>query len=181
MQKGKDKARESAEQPGAPESESPSKSALKRQMLQLQEVGASLLDYAPAKIEQLPLSAALHEAIAQARAARKHGARKRLLQYIGRLMRSESSEAIAQIRELLAEDEAARATATQQLHACEDWRDRILADGITAINQLLEQFPDADRQKLRQLHRQHTQEVARNAPPAAARKLFTYLRAKTPA
>lgn len=174
MQYGEDNPHDNSAEPD--EDEAPSKSERKRQMLRLQEMGAALLEFAPSAIENLPLSGALHEALAQARAARKHGARKRLLQFIGKLMRSESPEAIAQIAQLLSEDQAGKAAARQRLHECEGWRDRILADGVAAINDLVEQFPAADRQKLRQLHRQHQQELARGAPPAAARKLFSYLR-----
>jgi ribosome-associated protein len=41
---------------------------------------------------------------------------------------------------------------------------------------VLRAHPEADRQHLRQLLRQHQKEQAGNKPPAAARKLFKYLR-----
>ncbi|NNC54137.1 MAG: DUF615 domain-containing protein [Pseudomonadales bacterium] len=158
------------------ETREPSKSARKREMHHLQSLGTALLDFPPAKIAPLPLSESLREALAQARAAKKHGARKRLLQFIGKLMRTESDAAVAAIQQLLAQSEADKAAEKQQLHECEHWRDRILAEGTAAIDALLAVHPDADRQWLRQTHRLHQQQLAQGQPTAAARKLFKYLR-----
>ncbi|MBT8139645.1 MAG: DUF615 domain-containing protein [Gammaproteobacteria bacterium] len=154
----------------------PSKSARKREMHYLQDLGTALLDFPPDKIQALPLSEPLRDALAQARAAKKHGARKRLLQFIGKLMRAESEASVASIQKLLQQSDADKAAETQQLHRCEHWRDRILNEGPPAIDELMASYPDADRQWLRQTHRLHQQQLAKNQPPAAARKLFTYLR-----
>ncbi|MGB5325523.1 MAG: ribosome biogenesis factor YjgA [Pseudomonadales bacterium] len=156
----------------------PSKSARKREMLQLQELGAALVDFPPAKLESLPLSDALADALALARAAKKHGARRRLLQYIGKIMRGEDAATIAAISEFLERSEAAKFAERQRLHDLENWRERILqADqcGAAAIDELLAMYPGADRQWLRQVQRQHQQQLAKGQPPAAARKLFAYL------
>lgn len=159
--------------------EQPSKSAVKREMNRLQGLGTALLDFPSAKIEALPISSALRDALAQARAAKKHGARKRLLQFIGKVMRSEAPEAVQAIEQLLQQRDAASAAATQRLHQLEKLRDDILQPdeaGLQAIDGLLEHYPGADRQWLRQIRRQHLQQLQRGQPPTAARKLFGYLR-----
>ena len=64
----------------------------------------------------------------------------------------------------------------ESFHELERWRDRLLSEGDEALNDLLQQFPTADRQQLRQLQRQHQREQAAGKPPASSRKLFRYLR-----
>src|SRR5512139_2973663 len=68
--------------------EPPSKSARKRQMLSLQAVGESLLDLNDKQLAQIPLEdERLLTAVREARLIRTKNARKRHLQFIGKLMR----------------------------------------------------------------------------------------------
>ena len=55
-------------------------------------------------------------------------------------------------------------------------RDEVLGAGDAGVAKVLEHYPAADRQHLRQLLRQHQKEQRENKPPSAARKLFRYLR-----
>ena len=71
--------------------------------------------------------------------------------------------------------EAARREAAA-LHRVEAWRERLLADGDTALAELLAEHPAADRQHLRQLVRNAIDERNRNKPPHAFRELFRALR-----
>ena len=65
-----------------------SKSKRKRQMIALQEIGEVLVELPAAQLSQVPLDGVLLQAIIDARSLTSHGARRRQLQYIGRLMRS---------------------------------------------------------------------------------------------
>ena len=58
----------------------------------------------------------------------------------------------------------------------EHWRDRILAEGNKAIDEFMEEYPQADRQQLRQLQRNSLKEQTAGKAPASARQLFRYLR-----
>lgn len=78
----------------AAEPERPSKSARKRAMHQLQDLGTALVDLNAQTLTRLPLSDALRTALAEARRISSRGALRRQLQYIGRLMRDEDAEAI---------------------------------------------------------------------------------------
>ena len=62
------------------------------------------------------------------------------------------------------------------MHRVEAWRDRLLAEGDVALAELIEQYPDADRQGLRQLVRNTLEERKRNKPPRAYRELFREVR-----
>ncbi|MDR2850606.1 MAG: DUF615 domain-containing protein [Desulfovibrio sp.] len=71
----------------------PSRSAKKRHSLVLQKAGEKLARLTPAQIQQLDAPAELKEALIQYAALRSHEAKRRHLQYIGRLMRELPCEA----------------------------------------------------------------------------------------
>jgi ribosome-associated protein len=67
-------------------------------------------------------------------------------------------------------------TYRQHFAQLENWRDRLIAQGSPVIEEFVQQHPEADRQQLRNLQRQANRERELKKPPAAARKLFAYLR-----
>ncbi|MBS0461458.1 MAG: DUF615 domain-containing protein [Proteobacteria bacterium] len=62
------------------------------------------------------------------------------------------------------------------MHRIEHWRERLLADGDTALAEFITEHPTADRQHLRQLARNAHAERLHNKPPHAQRELFRELR-----
>ncbi len=76
--------------PAAPEP--PSKTQRKHRMHALQELGAELVLLDPSRLEKLDLPEALADAIALARRLTRHEAKRRQMQYIGRLMRDVDPE-----------------------------------------------------------------------------------------
>jgi len=63
------------------------------------------------------------------------------------------------------------------MHRVEQWRERLLDDGDAALAELLDEYPHADRQRMRQLVRNTLDERKRNKPPHAFRELYRELRA----
>jgi ribosome-associated protein len=152
----------------------PSKSARKREMTALQALGESLVELSERELVRIPIDdARLLETIREARAIRSNSARRRHLQYLGKLMRSVDPDPI---REALEDLHRQRQGETRAFRELEAWRDTLLQEGDSAIQGLIQRFPDADRQLVRQLLRQHKRETATGKPPAASRKLFRYLR-----
>lgn len=159
-----------------PNDEVVSKSERKRQMHRLQTLGETLLQLKPDQLAELSLSGTLQKALQQMATITKHEAKRRQLQYIGKLMRKESSETIEAIESLLERIKLSHQHNNETQHQTENWRDQILNGGDTEIDRFLQTHPQADRQWLRQIRRQHLQETQHAKPPAAARKLFRYLR-----
>ncbi len=150
-----------------------SKSKMKREMLALQALGEKLVQLSNDQLEQMQLPGILHSAIEDAQRIKKHGALRRQLQYIGRLMRDVDAEEI-QIRYENVTQQSAKAI--QQLHKIEKWRERLLEEGDAGLQALVETFPNIDRQQLRQLIRTAIQEKSQNKPPRAFRKIFQLLK-----
>ncbi len=151
----------------------PSKSELKRQMQELQRVGEQLLALSDGDLARIPLPEELAEALATAKRIKSREGLRRQMQYIGKVMRRIDAEPIL---EALAERERGQQELARRFHELENWRDRLIAEGQGAVNELKAEFPAADRQKLRQLVRNAQKEKQANQPPASSRKLFRYLR-----
>jgi ribosome-associated protein len=151
----------------------PSKSQRKRDADALQKLGEELIALKPSELAQFDLPDNLLKAIEEARKLHQRGSLKRQRQYIGKLMRNVDAAQIAQKMEELRSKHDVHSAQFKRL---EIWRQRILDEGNEAINELLEEYPQADRQYLRQLQRNCQKEQAAGQPPASARQLFRYLR-----
>ena len=150
-----------------------SKTQVKRELQALQDLGERLTTLKPELLTKLPLSDALRKALDDAPKHKAHIARKRHIQYIGKLMRTADVEAITTLIDQL---DASTRQYNERFHALERWRDLLLTGSDDVLNNLVGQYPDADTQHLRQLLRQAQHEAAQSKPPAAARKMFKYIR-----
>jgi ribosome-associated protein len=152
----------------------PSKSAVKRQMLALQQLGESLLELNDKQLAQIPITdEQLLLALREARQIRSNSARKRHLQFIGKLMRHVDPQPIERAMAAMHQGKQKNDVAFHQL---EQLREDILVAGLSGVELAIARWPEADRQQLRQLVLQHQREIQRGKPPAASRKLFRYLR-----
>ena len=150
----------------------PSKSARKRAMHDLQQLGLDLVALDPGRLATLDLPERLLDAIAMARGITKHEGRRRQLQYIGKLMRDVDP---APLRAAFAAWERGPAVDRARFAAAEQWRDRLLdqADGVTDF---LAAHPGADRTSLATLIADARAERARGSPPHKYRALFRELK-----
>lgn len=154
-------------------SEEKSKSQIKREFLALQDLGVRLAGLKPDMLARMPLNDALQRALEEHPRHTSHIARKRHSQYLGKLLRGHDLEAIQQVLDNF--DTSSREY-NNRFHRLEYWRDRLLDEGDNALQELMEEYPDIDSQHIRGLVRHAQHERAREKPPAAARKLFRYLR-----
>lgn len=150
-----------------------SKSQLKREANAAQQLGQDLLTLSQADLDGMDLPESLLSALNEARRIKKHGALKRQFQYIGKLMRKIDIDPIRE--EYLRLTNHYRQD-VKEFHKLEQWRDRLLAEGDKALEELLNEAASADRQHLRQLMRQAAKETKHNKPPKSAREIFKYLK-----
>ncbi|MBD3655294.1 MULTISPECIES: ribosome biogenesis factor YjgA [Marinobacter] len=151
-----------------------SKSQLKREMHALQELGKRMLDLDNDQLATLSISDTLHAAIVESRRIRQHEARRRHLQYIGKVIRQEADPEGLQ-RAVDAFD-AGSEEHTRRHHLAERWRDRMLAEGDSAVTEFMEYCPAAEVQHLRNLARNARKDVEKGKNTGQSRKLFRYLR-----
>lgn len=150
-----------------------SKTQIKRELHALQDLGARLTTFKPELLDKLPLTDALRKALADAPKHTANAAKKRHIQFIGKLMREQDIEAILG---LIDQVDSSTREYNERFHNLERWRDRLIAGDDTTLESFVTDYPDTDRQHLRSLIRHAQHEAARNKPPAAARKVFKYIR-----
>lgn len=152
--------------------ELPSKTLRKKQMHALQDLGAELVALNEDQLTAMALPDNLHDAVLEAKGITKFEARRRQLQYIGKLMRTIDPEPI---RTRIDVWKGKSREHTAQQHLIERWRERLLADE-TALGELLSAYPRADAQRLRTLVHNTQRERDENRPPRSYRALFQLLR-----
>ncbi|HEY1458836.1 MAG TPA: ribosome biogenesis factor YjgA [Casimicrobiaceae bacterium] len=150
-----------------------SKTQRKHAMLALQDLGERLVELIPARLASLALPERLSDAIVAARKLTGHEARRRQMQYVGRLMREVDP---APIEAELARWAHAPNAEKARLRMVERWRERLLSEA-GALDAFFETQPLADRAALQALIARAAAERARGSPPHAYRELFRVLNA----
>lgn len=150
-----------------------SKTQVKKEMHELQELGRQLTELGKAQLAEVPLEDDLREAIDTLHRIKSNEARRRQMQYIGKLMRSADAEAIEAVLNRFKERDQQHLRFDKM---AEDWRKRLLEEGKAAQSEFFDRYPQADHQHLRQLVRDSLKEIKNGKPPTNQRKLFRFLR-----
>lgn len=150
----------------------PSKSQRKRDMLALQEMGEALVVLSPERLDRIDMPEALRGALREAQRLTRHEARRRQMQYIGRLMRDADPQPI---RAALDAINGASAIETARQHRLERLRERLLEDEAV-LTEIGSAHPGADITRLKQLRRGALHEREAGKTPKNYRALFRALR-----
>ena len=152
--------------------ELPSKSQRKRESHALQDLGTELTELTDEQLAAVELPESLRDAVLEARRlAGKHEARRRQMQYVGKLMRHIDPEPI---RASIDAYKAVSREATARLHLLERWRTRLLEDP-DALTVFMSEYPHADAARVRTLLRNAERERTAGQPPKSFRALFKAL------
>ena len=155
---------------------SPSRSQNRREALEVLALGEKLVSLTEAQLAKLPVPDSLLPHIRECKRITANIAHKRQLAYLAKQMRREDDEVLEALRDALDESGDAARREVAAMHRIETWRERLLDQGDAALAELLDEYPTADRQQLRQLVRSALEERKRNKPPRAYRELYRALR-----
>ena len=151
----------------------PNKTQIKRDIAVIHKLAEEIVDLSAIQMSELDLPLDIYEAaIAAARLPQK-GAKKRQLKFLTGLLRNIDIE---EIQQKLATIKSQSALAAKEHHLLERWRDRLLDEGDQALSSLLQEYPNADRQQLRQLLRNAKKETEMGKPPKSTRLVYQYLK-----
>ena len=151
----------------------PNKTRIKKDMAVLFALSQELAELPPTQLKALELPDILYKSLTEASGMPHKSARKRLLKFItGQLNKID----IDPYLERLARMKSQSAHAVREHHIAERWRARLINDGNTALTELLNDHPHADRQQLRQLIRNAQKETELAKPPKSSRLLYRYLK-----
>lgn len=151
-----------------------SKSQIKREAEDLKALGREILALPPHIRETLPLTDELIVAFELAeKIQNKREALRRQFQFIGKLLRATDT---SELRVEMEKHRNKHKAQAKEHHKIEALRDRLLEEGMPLINELVAQYSDLERQKLRQLVKKATQEKEKQLAPKAYREIFQYLK-----
>ncbi|MDO9011556.1 MAG: ribosome biogenesis factor YjgA [Gallionella sp.] len=154
----------------------PSKTKIKKQMHELRDLGEELTELGKDQLAQLDIPETLRDAIREMHRMKTFGAKRRQLQYIGKLMRDVDTAPI------IAKLDTWKGVSKQHIgymHQLERWRERLL-EGDAALTELLTAYPQTDVQRLRTLIRNTLKEREAGKPAKNFRELFQVLRETIP-
>lgn len=152
-----------------------SKSEIKREVQEMHNLGTQLAALSPKAREKVPLDPILEEAMVLAdKLTKKKESYRRHLNYIAKQLRlADNLDDIKHAMELIGNKNQ---QASVILNKLEHLRDQLIAGGDKKVNELIEEYGNLDRQKLRQLVRQAKKEVEQEKPAKSYRDLFQYLK-----
>jgi ribosome-associated protein len=155
------------------EEQEKSKSQIKREFAELQKLGEQLVALKPAQIETFSFSPTILDALDEYTRIKNRTAQQRHIRRIGKLL---ADEDVTTIRDTLERMSANHPEEKRRVKLLEEWRERLIADGDSALNELANICQEIDRHYLRQLIRAAQKERSSSKAPSAAKKIFEYIK-----
>lgn len=152
--------------------EGPSRSQLKRDCHDLQQLGADLAALGDKVVKEAGLPQEVEDALLLIKKLTKHEARRRHMQYVGKLMRTFDT---SHVRDIVDAAKQGHSIKTAEFHRIEQMRDRLVDGDDDLLQELFDEYPE-DGQRLRQLTLGARRAKAKGKPPKDSRALFKLLR-----
>ncbi len=150
----------------------PSKTKQKEVMHELRDLGAELVELSISQLKRIDLPENLLAAVRDCQKITAHGARRRQMQYIGKLMRGVDDEPIRAGLALLRGESTAEIA---RIHRLERFRVRLMEDETT-LTEIANQWPGVDIQHRRQLRRNALKGQEGNKPAKSFRAIVQILK-----
>ena len=155
----------------------PSRTQQRREALAVLVLAQQLVDLQPTRLAKLALPDDVRREIEITRRTPSHGAKKRQLAFLAKVMRRFDDDAFAAVRAELGENREKQRQETAAMHRLESMRDRLIAEDESALSELIAEHPQVDRQRLRSLIRQaRIEKDTPNKPPKTYREIFQLLK-----
>jgi len=148
-----------------------SRTQKKNEARALQKLGEKLVALSSEQLDNIDISYDLRNAVIVAGKTKSHGARRRQLQYIG-IMRDIDPEPIRNALENIRFGDYQKILAFKKI---EKWRDELKKGNRVLIEEILNNYPDAERQRLTQLARNARNEYEAGKSVKSSKILFRYL------
>jgi ribosome-associated protein len=154
-----------------------SKSEVKREMIQLQIFGQSLIDLSKHQRSKIPFTEDIKDALILAdKIKNKHEALRRHVRHLARMLSEADLEPIKHALDVMANKHQQE---TAKFIKLEKMRDDVIDQGNDFVEGLLSEHESMERQKLRQLVRQAAKEKKAEKLGKYYKELFDYLKLHT--
>ena len=155
----------------------PSRTQQRREALAVLTLAGQLVEMQPSRLSKLSLPDDVRREVDITRRMTAHGAKKRQMAYLAKIMRRFEDSDFEAVRAELGENREKQRQENAAMHRLEAMRDRLIAEDEAALSELIAEFPQLDRQHLRSLVRQaRIEKDIPNKPPKAYREIFQFLK-----
>lgn len=156
----------------------PSRTQQRREALAVLALASQLVELQPTRLAKLELPEDVRHEIDITRRTPSHGAHKRQLAFLAKVMRRYDDADFAAVRAELGDNRERQRAENAAMHRMEAMRERLLGDDPAALPELITAYPQVDTQRLRALIRQaRSEQGTANKPPRAYREIFRLLKA----
>lgn len=151
-----------------------SKSEIKKEVKELQSFASQLTKLGKSQRTKLSASEELQAAFVLAdKISSKPDALRRHMQYMTKLLRDENLEALrSEYRRLTSPNQVS----DLEMQKLEGLRTNLIEQGNDALSEFVEQYPNVEVQKLRQLIRQAKKELDKEKPAKNYKELFQFIK-----
>lgn len=156
-----------------------SRSSRKRDARALREIGISIIALADSEFERIPFeNDTLREVCSKARKMKPRSEElRREILHIEAILRTEDEEQINRYKDALIAISGGKVAGNAIVYTLENIRNDLVNGDIKTINNLMSQYINLDRQKLRSLVSKAKKEMAdENSEKRAYKELFHYLK-----
>ncbi len=153
----------------------PNKEQIKRDIAEIAKLAEELTHLSDEQLASMAMPQQIEIAILDAKKMpATKSARKRQLKFITAQLREIDLEIVTEVLERL---KTKSAHGVREHHQAEQWRDKLIAcENNDVLTDLMNQFPTADNQYLRQLQRNAQKEAKAAKSPKSSRLLYKYLK-----
>ena len=149
-----------------------SKTELKKDSKKIQAFGKKISELSLDEINSFNFTDSIFNAIKEYKLIKSNAAKKRQVQYLGKLLREiDLTSAYLQMEQL----KNGSQLEIRNNHMVEAWRDKLIQDK-EALTELINHFPDIDIQKIRQLVQNAIKEKNEKKSPKYYRLIFKCLK-----
>ena len=149
-----------------------SKTELKKDSKKIQQFGRKISELTLNNIEAFKFPVNIYEATVDLKNLKSNSAKKRQVQYLGKLLREiDLTDAFIIMKQLKVSSQKE----IQRNHIIEDWRDKLLNNN-ESITEFVDLYPNINRQSLRQTILNAQKEKNNNKPPKYSKQLFKFIK-----
>jgi ribosome-associated protein len=149
-----------------------SKTELKKDSKKIQQFGRKISELTINNIKAFKFPLTIYEAVIGLKNLKSNSAKKRQVQYLGKLLREfDLTHAFLVMKQL----EVSSQKEIQRNHIIEGWRDKLLSNN-DSITEFIDEFPKIDRQSLRQTISNAQREKKDSKGAKYSRQLFKLIK-----
>jgi len=149
-----------------------SKTELKKDSKKIQQFGRKISELTINNIEEFKFPLNIYEATIDLKNLKSNSAKKRQVQYLGKLLREiDLTDAFIIMKQLKVSSQKE----IQRNNIIEGWRNKLLNNN-NSITEFVDEYPEIDRQSLRQTISNAQKEKIKNKPPKYSRQLFKLIK-----